>query len=351
MKIGVIFGGQSPEHTISIRSAKTVIKELANIGHDPVPIGVSLRGTWHLFSMEKFWEIFTNLQSSFVEYSSETRISAQSLTHFFDVAFPIIHGPNGEDGTLQGFLQTLNLPYVGCGVLGSSVSMDKVVAKKLLNASGLPVAGFIAMRQTDTFTFEDLCQILGKPFFLKPANLGSSIGIHKVLDSHGYQLAVEEAFSYDTKVIVEECIYGRELECSVLGAEDPIASLPGEVVPQGGFYDYHRKYLDKDGAKFHLPANLPFTLIAEVQKLAIEAFKVLCCNAMARVDFFLKNDGSLLINEVNTVPGFTENSLYPKLWELSGISIGRLMQKLIDLAIDNHRVRSNFSAISKVTCQ
>jgi D-alanine-D-alanine ligase len=264
-----------------------------------------------------------------------------SLTHQsspgrIDVVFPVLHGPFGEDGTVQGLLKLADVPFVGASVLGSAVGMDKDVMKRLLRDASVPIPKFLVYdRQPIDFT--EVKRYLGLPLFIKPANLGSSVGIHKINDEKTFAAAVADAFLYDKKVIFEEFIQGREIECSVLGNDNPIASVPGEIVPQHEFYSYEAKYIDEQGAELIVPAKLPKDIVKRVQELAVRSFKVLCCEGMARVDFFLKNNTDVIVNEINTIPGFTRISMYPRLWQESGISYTELIDRLIELAIDRHR--------------
>jgi D-alanine-D-alanine ligase len=254
------------------------------------------------------------------------------------VVFPVLHGPMGEDGTVQGLLELAGVPYVGAGVLGSAIGMDKDVMKRLLRDAGLPIGPFVALRKSDFQRDPDAACAraagLGFPLFTKPANLGSSVGITRVADESALTAALAHAFEYDVKALAEAGIAGREVECSVLGGDDPVASLPGEIVVRHAdrFYSYDAKYMDENGAELRIPAALSPEQTAEVQRLAIASFRALECHGLARVDFFLRDDGSLLVNEINTLPGFTAVSMYPKLWEASGIGIGELVKRLIDLA-------------------
>jgi D-alanine-D-alanine ligase len=251
-----------------------------------------------------------------------------------DVVFPILHGPFGEDGTVQGLLKLADLPFVGAGVLGSAVGMDKDVMKRLLRDAGIPIGKFMVLRSHEAFPpFKVPAERLGLPLFVKPANMGSSVGVSKVHDAGEYEAALGLAFEYDTKIILEEFIRGRELECSVLGSEPPAASLPGEVVSTHEFYSYDAKYLDEKGAALEIPAKVPAETAREIQELAVNTFQTLSCEGLARVDFFLKADGGVLVNEINTMPGFTKISMYPKLWEAGGISYSALIDTLIELAI------------------
>jgi D-alanine-D-alanine ligase len=258
-----------------------------------------------------------------------------------DVIFPVLHGPFGEDGTVQGLLKLMNLPFVGAGVLGSAVGMDKDVMKRLLRDAGIPMARFLvvtrALRQT--LDLPAIAAEFGLPCFVKPANLGSSVGISRVNALDEFEAAIAEAFRFDHKILIEEGIQGREIECSVLGNDAPIASLPGEIITDAGhhqFYSYEAKYLDEHGATLAIPANLPERVIADVQAMSIRAFQALCCEGMARVDCFVTADERVIINEINTIPGFTRISMYPKLWEASGIAYRDLITRLIRLALERH---------------
>jgi D-alanine-D-alanine ligase len=251
-----------------------------------------------------------------------------------DVAVPILHGPFGEDGTIQGLLKLGGLPFVGAGVLGSAVGMDKAVMKRLLLEAGLPIGKFLVVRSCERLPdFRRVTAMLGLPLFVKPANMGSSVGVSKVHSEAEFEEAIRLAFSWDTKAVVEEFIPGRELECSVLGNEKPRASLPGEVVSRCEFYSYEAKYLDEDGAALEIPAKLPPEKIREIQDLAVRTFRALECEGLGRVDFFLRPDGAFVVNEINTMPGFTKISMYPKLWDASGLSYSSLIDELITLAI------------------
>jgi len=240
----------------------------------------------------------------------------------------------GEDGTVQGLLKLAEIPFVGAGVLGSAVGMDKDVMKRLLRDAGVPIGAFLVLRSHDALPcFAAVCAALGAPFFVKPANMGSSVGVSKVQREVEFEPALREAFRYDTKVVLEEFIAGRELECAVLGNEAPLASVPGEIISTHEFYSYSAKYLDEHGAALEIPAKLSPRLVKVVQELAVKTFTTLCAEGLSRVDFFLKADESVIVNEINTMPGFTRVSMYPKLWEASGISYTKLISRLIELAI------------------
>jgi D-alanine-D-alanine ligase len=255
-----------------------------------------------------------------------------------DVVFPVMHGTFGEDGTIQGLFKIFNVPFVGPNVLGSAICMDKDVAKRLLRDAGIPTAKFLVFRedQKKEISFEKIKKELGFPFFVKPANLGSSIGISKVKNENDFSLAIKEAFLYDSKIIIEENISGKEIECSVLGNENPLVSVLGEIIPAHEFYSYDAKYLDANGAKMAIPAKIPLPVAKKIQALAKKTFQTLCCEGMGRVDFFLTKDNQIFVNEINTIPGFTSISMYPKLWEKTGIPYSQLIDTLIDLAIKRH---------------
>jgi D-alanine-D-alanine ligase len=260
-----------------------------------------------------------------------------------DVIFPVLHGPFGEDGTVQGLLKLANVPFVGAGVLGSAVGMDKDVMKRLLRDAKIPIAKFLVFERSvaSKINFAAVKRALGLPFFVKPANLGSSVGISKVSAKKQFGRALTEAFRYDNKILIEESIRGREIECSVLGNENPIASLPGEIVTRHDFYSYDAKYLDEKGAQLIVPAALAKNIVRQVQTLALRTFKTLGCEGMARVDFFLRNNREIFVNEINTIPGFTKISMFPKLWEASGIPYPRLIDRLIRLALERNRRERN----------
>lgn len=336
LHIAILCGGQSAEHEVSLLSARNVISAINPDKYEITLIGIDKQGQWHLGSAQEL------LLHPEITQITGPRITDRPLTlpalPDIDVAFPILHGPYGEDGTIQGLLKLARVPFVGSDVLGSAINMDKDVMKRLLRAAKLPVAKFLVFQRSTKhpIRFDFVVKRLGLPFFIKPANLGSSVGISKVQNQEEFDKAIQWAFEYDHKIIIEECIIGREIECSVLGNDKPIASLPGELIPdpKHGFYSYEAKYLDENGARFEIPAKLDEKTIKSIQKLAIQTFKTLCCNGMARVDFFLTPEGRVFINESNTIPGFTCISMYPKMWEASGVSYAELIEKLITLAIE-----------------
>ena len=342
VRVGVVFGGRSGEHEVSIRSATAVLRAIDRSKYDVVPIGITKEGKWlragdalGLMSSEE------QIQKTFQSGTPVIMPAEPTSEPTLDVVFPILHGPFGEDGTVQGLLELADVPYVGAGVLGSAVGMDKDVMKRLLRDAGLPIADYwkLLAAETDTFVGEHGAN-LPYPVFVKPANLGSSVGITKVVSSQGLREAIVEAAEYDRKILVERGIVGREIELGVLGNDDPSVSVPGEVVPAGDFYDYRAKYVDDD-AELIIPAVLAEAETKEAQRLAIETFKVLECSGMARVDLFLeKETNQFFVNEINTLPGFTSISQYPRVWEASGVSYPELIDRLIQLALDRHSDRS-----------
>jgi D-alanine-D-alanine ligase len=354
IRVGVVFGGRSAEHEVSLQSAQNVLDALDREKYEPVLIGIDRQGRWHLDEHTRL--LFDSARPlpklaadsprevALVARGEQSRLmdlSANRELAGLDVVFPVLHGPYGEDGSVQGLCRLANLPCVGAGILGSSVGMDKDVMKRLLRDAGIPTARFlVSARGRAMPDFAAASAALGAPVFVKPANLGSSVGIAKVHTEEEYERAVAAAFQYDTKVLVEEYIAGREIECSVLGNEDPVASVPGEIVTGGGhaFYDYDAKYIDENGAELRIPAPLDAPTTERMRALAVRAFTVLCCEGMARVDMFLRDSSEVVVNEINTIPGFTRISMYPKLWEASGVSYRELVDRLIMLALERHAI-------------
>jgi D-alanine-D-alanine ligase len=350
IRVGVLFGGKSAEHEISLLSAKSVIEAMDREKYEPVLIGIHKSGEWFLHGdidqallytdNAKLVQLHQKKENVTLVPKSEgyglVNLSGATLNQPLDVIFPVLHGTHGEDGTIQGLLKLANIPFVGAGVLGSAVGMDKDVMKRLLRDAGIPIAKFLIFSATSIkkTSFNQIKQELGLPFFVKPANAGSSVGISKIKGEEGFEEKIAWALEYDHKIVLEECIVGREIECSVLGNEDPIASLPGEIIPRHEFYSYEAKYLDEQGAQLEVPANLTEEQIKIIQAIAIKSYEALCCEGMARVDVFLQRDGQVIVNEINTIPGFTRISMYPKLWEVSGLSYPHLIDRLIQLALE-----------------
>ena len=316
-RVAVIYGGRSGEHEVSLRSAKSIIDAM-----DPEKYKV----LHYLISKEGKW-------------SPRPIVPEPRANPEIDVVFPALHGTFGEDGTIQGLLELAELPYVGAGVLASSASMDKEVMKRLAKERGLPVVEYLILPSNDVSNVEEVCSQFGGPVFVKPANLGSSVGISKARNCEELKSALALAASYDRKVIVERGIIGREFECSVLGNEDPVASVPCEILPSRDFYDYDDKYL-LEKAETIIPADLSPEQISELQRLAVECYRAVECEGMARVDFLLESaTNKLYINEINTIPGFTSISMYPKMWEYSGLAMPKLIDRLIELALERHEAK------------
>ncbi|MDR3161001.1 MAG: D-alanine--D-alanine ligase [Spirochaetaceae bacterium] len=347
--VGILFGGKSAEHEVSLQSAKNIFDAIDREKYRPVLIGIDKSGRWLLNDESEFLlnaddpkRIALNQagdavallpRSGGVISNLSALKGAPSKDQVIDVIFPILHGPFGEDGTVQGLLRLADIPFVGSGVLGSAVGMDKDVMKRLLRDGGLPIGKFAALKSHEALPpFAELTERLGLPLFVKPANMGSSVGVAKIHHEGEYRSLVEAAFAYDTTILLEEFIPGRELECAVLGNEEPLAAGPGEVIPSHEFYSYDAKYLDENGAALEIPAKIPEEAARKVREMAVKTFRVLGCEGLARVDFFMKAGGEILVNEINTMPGFTSISMYPKLWEAAGISYSSLIDRLITLA-------------------
>jgi D-alanine-D-alanine ligase len=374
LRVGVIYGGRSGEHEVSVASAASIIKYLDRSRYEPVPIRIEKDGRWTLADkaptaisaadvieharLEAARPARPGREAHLVAHPSEDTVlsierragpgdldgtaSAVVTGVGLDVVFPVLHGPYGEDGTVQGLLELANVAYVGAGVLGSAVGMDKAVMKTLFIAAGLSVGPYLVVLRPEwnadsTGTTTRIGSELRYPVFVKPANLGSSVGISKVKAASELHSAMELALQFDRKIVIEAAIpKAREIECSVLGNDDPLASIPGEIVPSREFYDYEAKYLD-ESSKAIIPAPLTDVQVREVQRLSIAAFRAVDGAGMARVDFLLNGDtGQLYLNEVNTIPGFTTISMYPKMWEASGVSYSELIDRLIALAIERH---------------
>ncbi len=349
-RVAVLFGGRSAEHEISCISARSVIDALDRDRNHVVPIGITREGRWHVLaepprlpSESGHMPEVTDGTGPAAELSGGGGTSEVVLSDGtrepIDVVFPVLHGPFGEDGVIQGMLELAGVPFVGSGVLGSALGMDKALQKVVFAAAGLPVVPHEVVHESrwseDPESVAARVDALGFPVFAKPSTLGSSIGITKVRSLSELDAAMAEAFRYARKAVVERGIEPvRELECAVLGNDDPVASIAGEVIPSAhDFYDYEAKYLDEEGARLVIPADIAPALHAEVQRMAVVAFRSIDCAGMARVDFFLQEE-QLWVNEINTIPGFTSISMYPKLWEASGVPYPDLVERLLDLAIE-----------------
>jgi D-alanine-D-alanine ligase len=358
INVGIIFGGKSAEHEVSLQSAKNVIDAIDKEKYNPILIGIDKSGRWLLNKSSNFLLHSNNPKQIKLNKSGDRvalipqnkgKISNLAKSDFkgsVDVVFPILHGPFGEDGTVQGLLKLAGIPFVGASVLGSAIGMDKDVMKRLLRDAKIPIPKFIALKVNEELPpYKSIAEELGTPFFVKPANLGSSVGVSKVRKKTEYESAVGLAFEYDNKILVEQYIEGRELECSVLGNDDPMASVPGEVVPTHEFYSYEAKYIDENGALLEIPAKISGKITKRIQQLAIDTFKTLSCEGLGRVDFFLKNNNKIVVNEINTIPGFTAISMYPRLWEASGISYTELIDRLIQLALERFEKEKRLKTI------
>ena len=337
-KIAVLYGGRSGEHEVSLRSAAAIMEGLRSLpDFEVLPVFITKEGSWQLNGSRVTVLPDPDLKGLYI---LDGERAGNLVT--VDVIFPVLHGTYGEDGTVQGLLELARIPYVGAGVAGSAIGMDKILMKAALKAAGLPVGDYLWFTAFDWQQEPDkwLAAVkaeLGFPCFIKPANLGSSVGISKAYNEQQLREAIEEALLYDLRVIAEKFIAGREIECSVLGNDEPQASLPGEIIPSNDFYDYQAKYLD-GRSRIIIPAQLAPEIIDEIRHLAVETFKVLACAGLARVDLFVNEAaGKIWINEINTMPGFTEISMYPKMWEATGLPFTELLQQLIQLA--EERVR------------
>ena len=350
IRVGIVFGGKSAEHEVALQSAKNIIEAINKDKYEITLIGIDKEGRWQLNEKSEYLLNEQNPKLISLNRSEKAlalipgntgliNIKDNRKIEDLDVIFPVIHGTNGEDGTIQGMLKLSGIPFVGAGVLGSAIGMDKDVAKRLLRDAGIPIADFVTVKKSDfdNIDFDIIENKLKFPMFVKPANAGSSVGVNKAKDRVELKKALEHAFLYDNKVLVEQFIKGREVECAVLGNENPIASAIGEIIPTHDFYSYEAKYIDEKGALLQIPAKIDEKTVKRLQKIAIDTFETLCCEGMARVDFFLTEDGNAIINEINTIPGFTKISMYPKLWDISGIGYEELIDRLISLAIERDK--------------
>lgn len=358
IRVGFLFGGRSAEHEVSLRSAKRIIDNLDTTKYEAVPIGIDKAGRWHLCASENFLlnaddpkRVALNLSHEHVmilpkeEKGALVSFSGKTTPHI-DVIFPVLHGTYGEDGSMQGLLKLADIPFVGAGITGSSLGMDKDVMKRLLRDAKIPIAKFLVFNKQDEISFEAVKQELGLPLFVKPANLGSSVGVTKVKNVLDFEKAKALAFQYDKKILVEEFIEGSEVECSIIGNSHPIASMPCRVIAKDEFYTYEAKYLD-GLAIYEIPLKEPQAILDKIKRQALQAFKVLCCEGLARVDMFLKKNGEVLINEINTMPGFTLTSVYPMLWEASGFNLTEVSDRLIQLAIERHEEEKRLTTTFK----
>lgn len=370
IRLALLYGGKSGEHEVSIQTAFSVMKVLDMTRYEPIPVYISPNGNWYqgeplTLPPESIQQLrLTEATASALPSTQEHHpdhppvrpsipvpsVKAAASWLDVDVVFPLLHGPNGEDGTVQGMLELAGLPYVGSGVAASAVGMDKELMKAVFAAHGLPQAAYRVYtrkkwEQMPETIAEEIIAQLGLPCFVKPANLGSSVGISKAKTKEELYAAMDLAARFDRKIIVEEFVDGREIEVAVLGNDDPIASVPGEILPSKEFYDYEAKYLDGKSTMV-IPAQIPEETAEEIRRLAIHAFKAIDASGLSRVDFFLTRDkGDILINEINTLPGFTQYSMYPLLWQHSGIPYPELIDRLVHLALERHEEKQRSQII------
>jgi D-alanine-D-alanine ligase len=355
-KVVILYGGRSVEHGVSVNSARNIFEYIDKDQFEPLPIGISKSGQWFLTSgVTKDIEqgkalglILDAQRPGFIILSSGDRIKG-------DLIFPVLHGTDGEDGSIQGLIKAMDIPMVGTGVLGSSMSMNKIVAKKLLKEAGIPVTNFQTFHYTEKekLSFEEIGKAIGKPFMVKSASLGSSVGVSKAKDEKSFKDAIEEAFRYDDYLIVEEFITGREIECAILGDRPAQASYPGEIVISSKyeFYTFDAKYVDPDAVTIQVPAKLSSADAEKIREISVNAYKALYCEDFSRVDLFLTADGKIYINEINTIPGFTNSSMYPMMWKERGVGFTELITKLLDLALERYdrgkRIEREFNSALK----
>jgi len=364
LRVGIIFGGRSGEHEVSVRSAKSVIEAIDKSKYEIVPIAITKEGNWlapaaaaallpaatqRLLSKQDLGQAKTDV--AIIGDPSRRglmKLDGGAKSERLDVVFPVLHGTFGEDGTIQGLLEMAAIPFVGCGTLASACGMDKVTMKALFKEAGLAICRHTWLRRSDwendrAKVTRRVVREIGFPCFVKPANLGSSVGVSKATDKVSLARAIELAARYDRKIMVEELVEGRELECAVMGNDEPRASLPGEYViheESARFLDYTEKYSNTGNVEFIVPARISKSIIKKIQAMAVRAYKAIDASGLSRVDFFLKKDGSLLVNEVNTLPGLTDVSGFPKMWEATGVPFPRVIDQLIGFAIERHRERA-----------
>ncbi len=360
IRVGIVFGGRSGEHEISLRSARSVMGAIDRDKYEVVPVGISKEGAW-LVEGDPMRALAARVDPRLLKAPGATADSRElvsdeaaalvpraALLDALDVVFPVLHGPFGEDGTVQGLLELAGLPYVGAGVMASAVAMDKIIFKDVVRSHNLPLVPDVRLKRKRWeaergLVLNEIEMRLGYPVFTKPANLGSSVGISRCDDREALAAGLDEAVLFDRKLLVELAVpRAREIEVSVLGNDDPVASLPGEIVPSREFYDYEAKYIDEgeDASDLLIPAPLSAEMTEHVRAVAVETYLAIDCAGLARVDFLLSGEsGELFVNEVNTLPGFTSISMYPKLWEATGVSYTTLISRLIDLALERHADR------------
>lgn len=340
-KVAILFGGRSVEHGVSVNSARNIFEYINKDRFEPLPIGITKSGQWFLtngvtkeIGQGKALGLILDAQApGFILVSSGDRLKA-------DIIFPVLHGTDGEDGSIQGLIKAMDIPMVGTGVLGSSISMNKIIAKRLLKDAGLPVTNFVSFHHTEKekIDYKAIKKLLGTPFMVKSASLGSSVGVSKVKNEASFDKAVEESFRYDESILMEEFITGREIECAILGNNPPEASYPGEIIINSkyDFYTFDAKYVDPQAVRIDVPAKLETKTAEKVRDICVKAYKALCCEDFARVDLFLTAEGKIYINEINTIPGFTNSSMFPMMWNERGVGFTELISRLLDLAQERY---------------
>jgi D-alanine-D-alanine ligase len=355
-KVAILYGGRSVEHGVSVNSARNIFEYINKELFEPLTIGISKGGQWFLtpgvtkdIEQGKALGLILDAQRpGFTLLSSGDRIKA-------DIIFPVLHGTDGEDGSIQGLIKAMDIPMVGTSVMGSAMSMNKIVAKRLMKEAGIPVTRFVTFHHSEKekISLDKISAALGLPFMIKSSSLGSSVGVNKVKDADSFRTAVEEAFRYDDYLIAEEFITGREIECAILGNHPPQASLPGEIVISKNyeFYTFDAKYVDPDAVTIEVPAALKPDEAEKIRSISVAAYKALSCEDFARVDLFLTKDGRIYVNEINTIPGFTNSSMYPMMWNERGINFPDLISKLLDLAQERYdrgkRIERDFNSALK----
>ena len=347
LNLAIVFGGKSTEHEISLLSTRSILTHINEEKYNISLIYIDIDGHW---SLKETIDSTSAIPITIIPGSKGAiLIDTSSGKHLsiIDVAFPVLHGVFGEDGTIQGFFKMMNVPFVGCGVMASSACMDKDMTKRVLRDAGIGIAPYAIATPNHKPTFQELEKHLGTPMFIKPANLGSSVGVFKVSNEAEYKEKIEEALTFDPKVLIEKAILGKEVECAVLGNDKPKASLPGEVVMTTEFYDFESKYVDKDASSTRVPADITESQIDTVRDTAVKAYKAMGCEGLSRVDFFVTNEGEILINEINTIPGFTSISMYPKMWEATGIPYPELIDILIELGIERYNQEQELRIVAR----
>jgi D-alanine-D-alanine ligase len=337
IKIALLYGGRSVEHGVSINSARNIFEFIDKNKYEVFPIGISKQGQWFLnTTVDKEIELGKALGLELDPHNPAFLLLATQERIWVDIIFPVLHGTDGEDGSIQGLIKAMDIPMVGTGVLGSSLSMSKIVAKRLLKDAGIPVTPFISYSyiEKDSINFDDVAAKMGIPFMVKAASLGSSVGVSKVNDKNDFDKAVEEAFRYDDNLIIEQFVKGRELECAILGNYPPQASYPGEIVIHAkyDFYTFDAKYVDPEAVRIEVPAKLDADIAERIRAISVKSFIALNCNDFSRVDLFLDEKGNIYVNEINTIPGFTNSSMFPMMWKERGIGFTELITRLLDLA-------------------